>query len=191
MYSTKWRPILLDLNVIKVKSVISIHKLRIFKASRFPHAKLYNADIAEFVNNECIDIRFWSYFLLDVLIIQFSWNIILLFMHSRWKILSTGANYSQCMNVQRYTCDLVMLISIFYSDSVGGIKLIIQDTNGHIALNWMQNNCKQTVQKVFFWCKYFWGTIQIARFMGSTWGQPGSCRPQMGPMLAPWTLLSG
>ena len=34
-------------------------------------------------------------------------------------------------------------------------------------------------------------TTQIARFMGPTWGPPGSCRPQMGPMLAPWTLLSG
>ena len=33
--------------------------------------------------------------------------------------------------------------------------------------------------------------IQIARFMGPTWGPTGSCRPQMGPMLAPWTLLSG
>ena len=32
---------------------------------------------------------------------------------------------------------------------------------------------------------------QITRFMGPTWGLPGSCRPQMGPMLAPWTLLSG
>ena len=32
---------------------------------------------------------------------------------------------------------------------------------------------------------------QIARFMGPTWGPPGSCRPQMGPMLAPRTLLSG
>ena len=31
----------------------------------------------------------------------------------------------------------------------------------------------------------------IARFMGPTWGPPGSCRPQMGPMLAPRTLLSG
>ena len=27
--------------------------------------------------------------------------------------------------------------------------------------------------------------------MRSTWGPPGSCRPQMGPMMAPWTLLSG
>ena len=34
-------------------------------------------------------------------------------------------------------------------------------------------------------------TSQIAKFMGPTWGQHGSCRPQMGPMLAPWILLSG
>ena len=27
--------------------------------------------------------------------------------------------------------------------------------------------------------------------MGPTWDPPGSCRPQMGPMMAPWTLLSG
>ena len=32
---------------------------------------------------------------------------------------------------------------------------------------------------------------QIVKFMGPTWGPSGSCRPQMGPMLAPWTLLSG
>ena len=32
---------------------------------------------------------------------------------------------------------------------------------------------------------------QIARFMGPTWGPPGSCRPQVDPMLAPCTLLSG
>ena len=34
-------------------------------------------------------------------------------------------------------------------------------------------------------------TSQITIFMGSTWVPPGSCRPQVGPMLAPWTLLSG
>ena len=34
-------------------------------------------------------------------------------------------------------------------------------------------------------------TSQIAKFMGPTWGPPGSCRSQMGPMLTPWTLLSG
>ena len=36
-----------------------------------------------------------------------------------------------------------------------------------------------------------WPSSQIAKFMGPTWGPPGSCRPQMGPMLVPWTLLSG
>ena len=39
-------------------------------------------------------------------------------------------------------------------------------------------------------CKYP-PSAQIVRFMGPTWGPPGSCRPQMGPMSAPWTLLSG
>ena len=32
---------------------------------------------------------------------------------------------------------------------------------------------------------------QIASFMRPTWYQPGSCRPQMGPMWAPRNLLSG
>ena len=32
---------------------------------------------------------------------------------------------------------------------------------------------------------------QIAKFMGPAWGPPGSCRPQMGPKLAPLTFLSG
>ena len=36
-----------------------------------------------------------------------------------------------------------------------------------------------------------WVGSQITKFMGPTWGPPGSCRPQMGPMLAPWTLLLG
>ena len=35
------------------------------------------------------------------------------------------------------------------------------------------------------------GHTLIARIMGPTWGPPGSCRPQVGPILAPWTLLSG
>ena len=30
----------------------------------------------------------------------------------------------------------------------------------------------------------------IARFMGPTWGPSGADRSEMGPMLAPWTLLS-
>ena len=37
-----------------------------------------------------------------------------------------------------------------------------------------------------------WNEVhQLDTFMGPTWGPPGSCQPQMGPMLSPWTLLSG
>ena len=34
-------------------------------------------------------------------------------------------------------------------------------------------------------------STQIARFLWPTWSPPGPCRPQVGPMLAAWTLLSG
>ena len=35
------------------------------------------------------------------------------------------------------------------------------------------------------------GISLIARFMGPTWGSSGADRTQVGPMLAPWTLLFG
>ena len=38
--------------------------------------------------------------------------------------------------------------------------------------------------------EYFLPTL-LARFMGPTWGPPGADRTQVGPMLAPWSLLSG
>ena len=34
-------------------------------------------------------------------------------------------------------------------------------------------------------------SYHIAKFMGPTWGPPGSCQPQMGPMFTQWILLSG
>ena len=36
-----------------------------------------------------------------------------------------------------------------------------------------------------------WKGSLIARFMGPTWGPSGADRTQVGPTLAPWTLLSG
>ena len=39
---------------------------------------------------------------------------------------------------------------------------------------------------------YVWNEhSQIARFMGPTWGPSRADRTQVGPMLAPWTLISG
>ena len=39
-------------------------------------------------------------------------------------------------------------------------------------------------------CDALWVASQIARLAWPTWGPPGSFRPQVGPMLAPQTLLS-
>ena len=40
-------------------------------------------------------------------------------------------------------------------------------------------------------CSTKFDTPHISRFMGPTWGPRGDDRTQVGPMLAPWTLLSG
>ena len=45
--------------------------------------------------------------------------------------------------------------------------------------SWMVSGCDRTTD------------TKTAKFMGPTWGPPGSSRSQMGPMLAPGTLLSG
>ena len=37
----------------------------------------------------------------------------------------------------------------------------------------------------------YWIGSLIARSMGPTWGPPVADRTQVGPMLAPWTLISG
>ena len=52
-------------------------------------------------------------------------------------------------------------------------------------------NERDDCQRNFVLTRNGWDCAQIARFMGPTWGPPGSCRPQMGPMLSPWTLPSG
>ena len=40
-------------------------------------------------------------------------------------------------------------------------------------------------------CLFYRYMSHKARFMWPTWGPPRSCWPQVGPMLAPWTLLLG
>ena len=57
----------------------------------------------------------------------------------------------------------------------------------------LDNGLVPTIRHAIFWINDgCWLThTLIARFMGQTWDPPGSCRPQMGPMLAPWALLSG
>ena len=51
-----------------------------------------------------------------------------------------------------------------------------------------QNISHGPLYSIRSWRNY---TPLIARFMGSTCGPSGSDRTQVGPMLAPWALLSG
>ena len=55
-----------------------------------------------------------------------------------------------------------------------------------------QDEFKVWIYKISsWWQKITCRQTQIAMSMGPTWGPPGSCQPQMGPILAPWPLLSG
>ena len=57
------------------------------------------------------------------------------------------------------------------------------------AWRWLTKTC---ISRMYTYHIYVYSImIQIARFMGPTWGPPGDDRTQVGPMMAPWTLLSG
>ena len=69
----------------------------------------------------------------------------------------------------------------------------IHNHKGHVLIYALccekfEENSWQCYNKITLWHLIL---PQIAKFMGLTWGPPGSCRPRMGPMMAPWTLLSG
>ena len=65
--------------------------------------------------------------------------------------------------------------------TIGLVKSLLKLRHGWVIRSYMH-----------LWMYLFMpDTTQITKFMGPAWGPLGSCRPQMGPMLAPWTLLSG
>ena len=78
-----------------------------------------------------------------------------------------------------------------------------QDHPGHSGWWWPSRLVKPHAWGRGLWGEFRWRQVLrfqhsimsmytgIAKFTGPAWGQPGSCRPQMGPIVAPWTLLSG
>ena len=65
------------------------------------------------------------------------------------------------------------------------------------SMHWVTSNPWSVVDLNLTWPTWtfphphLYSTTLIARFMGPTWGPYGADRTQVGPMLAPWTLLSG
>ena len=60
-------------------------------------------------------------------------------------------------------------------------KIIQPRQSKHIKIAWSLHKKYCSNDKSYPDSKVHW----------QTWGPPGSCRPQVGPMLASWTLLSG
>ena len=71
-------------------------------------------------------------------------------------------------------------ISFSLSSRSHSVTIISQHYSNHLPSVWL-----------FVLFKLYIVSTLIARFMGSTWGPSGAGRTQVGPMLAPWTLLSG
>ena len=67
--------------------------------------------------------------------------------------------------------------------------------DGPLKIKIIASNNFHKISIIFSWIMCEMHSWEIAmfriRFMWPPWGLPGSCRSQVGPMLAPWTLLSG
>ena len=98
-------------------------------------------------------------------------------------------------------------INIHVCKWYGNIVLVEYVTHAELYMKWFTSvilllkwnlGPHETVNHVTA-CQYHHGAKQnniliytlIARFMGPTWGPSGAERTRVGPMLAPWTLLSG
>ena len=75
-----------------------------------------------------------------------------------------------------------IITAVFYSHSITRIRFIV----------YLVTPMYFVYLQILFRLLFFpYTKSQIAKFIGPAWGPPTSCWPQMGPMLAPWTLLSG
>ena len=65
----------------------------------------------------------------------------------------------------------------------------------NVEQTFSQRDWHWSISKTLCWFWLWYCDImiipQITKFLGPTWCPLGCCRPQMDPMLAPWTLLSG
>ena len=108
--------------------------------------------------------------------------------------LAIWDGYLHPRNARRHTT-VAMVLNIWVSTPVKSIHIM------------MFQYCIRTESMLagttlkLHWClqHHFWFDVAclksthslIARFIGPTWGSSGADRTQVGPMLAPWTLLCG
>ena len=96
-----------------------------------------------------------------------------------WMIKLVCSIYWRWCFISMFTSDTI--ISEMFYTTAPGLVFFIKSVLLHYIQNGSQriNPCMSKT------------TTLITRFMGPTRGPSGADRPQVGPMLAPWTLLSG
>ena len=122
--------------------------------------------------------------------------------HGKYSVLSRGTRYSKWTATsqvirKKVPAPYAWANATFFTGECGKVWSILQNMCTVLlcfGLFWLYGQCLKIMKDVNDWylitTKYNKAS-QIARFMGPTWGPPGDDRTQVGPMLAPWTLLSG
>ena len=126
---------------------------------------------------------------------------------SRLTVNKHSSNRNVSTIIWRYEMETFsVLLTLLWGDTTSHRWITLTKSSNvgfHVFFN-VSLNKRSNKQLIYVWFETPWCSLwchcnetfvflcaQIAKFMGTTWGPPGSCRPQMGRMLAPWTLLSG
>ena len=80
----------------------------------------------------------------------------------------------------QYSCWQVIIVT---SHEQHGVSIYLDIHYGHLCSTYIYPSRDRS--------NIYFRTTLIARFMGPTWGPAEADMTQVGPMLAPWTLLSG
>ena len=124
---------------------------------------------------------------------QFYETYILMFWQEKW---CPGVTI---LHMQRHLscCDMCNLVTSFVSlESILEQKGLLQDFNYNPkASSWNEFlvpciSGTELTERSRHASLQTW-LLYVIRFMGPTWGPSEADRTQVGPMLAPWTLLSG
>ena len=130
--------------------------------------------------------------------VPYTWHVTLIMKEFEFIVMANEHNWVDCfgqtpengrsnkafsfrLNMSSRIC-LYLASSVTWPTSVKGRT---NDFNGQVI-------CQVTISLKMLRIWQPWNKpFQITKFIGPTWGPPGSCRPQMGFMLAPWALWLG
>ena len=85
----------------------------------------------------------------------------------------------------------IHILPIEYHIHIWQVSPQLSRGESHQIWLWLKESDRYSCKITHFACGEINERAMIAMFMGPIWGPSGVDRTQVGPMLAPWTLLSG